>query len=204
MSVAPRAAAAQSDWARLFQAAFKQSRNPMLLLDSHRRQVDANGAYVKLLGYPRDQIIGRPIYEFRAGDKVERRKWEALMSKGHFTGDAELLCADGDSVAVQWAATVEIVTGHRQILFVALNTSRWGARFRRSVPPDAAPGKLSDRELTVVRLVADGNTGPEIADELRIAHDTVRTHVRNAMAKVGARSRAHLVAKALAEGHALN
>ena len=33
--------------------------------------------------------------------------------------------------------------------------------------------------------------------------EPVRTHVRNAMAKVGARSRAQLVAKALGEGHAL-
>ena len=51
----------------------------------------------------------------------------------------------------------------------------------------------------MVRLVALGQTGPEIADELGITHDTVRTHVRNAMDKVGARSRAHLVAKALGE-----
>jgi DNA-binding CsgD family transcriptional regulator len=43
-------------------------------------------------------------------------------------------------------------------------------------------------------------SGPEIADELQIAHDTVRTHVRNAMGKAGARSRAHLVAKAIGEG----
>ena len=46
-------------------------------------------------------------------------------------------------------------------------------------------------------------TNDEIAAELHISHDTVRTHVRNAMNKVGARSRAHLVAKVLAEGHAL-
>ena len=53
-----------------------------------------------------------------------------------------------------------------------------------------------------MRLVAAGQTGPEIADHLHISHATVRTHVRNAMAKVGARSRAHLVAKALGDGHA--
>ena len=35
--------------------------------------------------------------------------------------------------------------------------------------------------------MASGYTGPEIADELEIAHDTVRTHVRNAMVKLGAR-----------------
>ena len=43
-------------------------------------------------------------------------------------------------------------------------------------------------------------TGPEIADQLQIAHDTVRTHVRNAMVKMDARSRAHLVAKTLGNG----
>ena len=55
----------------------------------------------------------------------------------------------------------------------------------------------------MVRLVALGDTGPEIAEELGITHDTVRTHVRNAMAKTGARSRAQLVAMALGEGHVL-
>jgi DNA-binding NarL/FixJ family response regulator len=55
-----------------------------------------------------------------------------------------------------------------------------------------------------VRLVAHGSSGPEIAGELHIAHDTVRTHVRNAMTKLGARSRAHLVAKALGDGLTLD
>jgi LuxR family maltose regulon positive regulatory protein len=48
-----------------------------------------------------------------------------------------------------------------------------------------------------------GRTAPEIADELQISVNTVRTHLRNSMQRVGARSRAQLVAKALAEGHAL-
>jgi DNA-binding CsgD family transcriptional regulator len=45
-----------------------------------------------------------------------------------------------------------------------------------------------------------GHTSPEIADMLHITHNTVRTHARNAMEKTGARSRAHLVAKALGDG----
>jgi len=90
------------------------------------------------------------------------------------------------------------------VLLVALSTSRWGRRFRRTMTPERELEPLSAREREIVRLVALGNTGPEIAAELGIAHDTVRTHARNAMEKVGARSRAHLVAKALAEGIALN
>jgi DNA-binding CsgD family transcriptional regulator len=114
------------------------------------------------------------------------------------------VAADGGKVAVQWAATAEVITGRRLVLFVALNTSRWGRSFRREVTSEREPAALSAREREIVRLVALGNTGPEIADELRIAHDTVRTHVRNAMDKAGARSRAHLVAKALGEGLVLN
>ena len=92
-----------------------------------------------------------------------------------------------------------MASGRRLVLFVALSTSRWGARPRR--PHEVAPvgGALSGREREGVHLVALGRSGPEIADELGISHDTVRTHARNAMTKVGARSRAHLVAKALAE-----
>ena len=111
--------------------------------------------------------------------------------------------ADGSIVAVQWAATTEIVTGRQLVLIVALSTSRWRPRMRRSTPPGHEPEALSKREREIVRLVALGNTGPEIAEELGIAHDTVRTHVRNAMTKVDARSRAHLVAKALGDGHVL-
>jgi DNA-binding NarL/FixJ family response regulator len=86
------------------------------------------------------------------------------------------------------------------VLFVVLSRSRWGQRFRRPLSIEPEPRTLTRREREIVRLVAQGSSGPEIAAELHIAHDTVRTHVRNAMTKLGARSRAHLVAKALGDG----
>jgi DNA-binding CsgD family transcriptional regulator len=104
---------------------------------------------------------------------------------------------------VQWAATPTVVHGSRLVLVVALSTSRWGGRFRRDADGEGTGQTLSAREREVVRLVAQGFTGQEVAEELHISHETVRTHVRNAMAKTGARSRAHLVAKAMAEGHTL-
>jgi DNA-binding CsgD family transcriptional regulator len=85
---------------------------------------------------------------------------------------------------------------------VALSTTRR----RRPVQTGPAPAEgwaLTARQREVVRLIALGHTGPEIAEELYIAHDTVRSHVRRAMTISGARSRAHLVAIALAGGHAL-
>jgi PAS domain S-box-containing protein len=198
--------ARQDGWSALFSTAFRQSRNAMVLVDADRRHVDANGAYLKLLGYARAAIIGRPVYAFVAeGPLASAEDWDAALASGRFAGETDLVCADGGRVSVQWGASTEVVTGRRLVLFVVLSTSRWGPRFRRaaSPEPEPEPRTLTAREREVVRLVAHGNTGPEIADELLIAHDTVRTHVRNAMTKVGARSRAHLVAKALGDGLAL-
>ncbi len=193
------------EWAGLFSTAFKQSRNAMVLLDADRCHVDVNGAYVNLLGYSRKDVLGQPVYRFVAGGPLlSPAEWRSKMMEGEFTGEGNVIAADGSTVAVQFAATTEVVTGRRLVLFVALNTSRWGPRFRRTTVADHERALLSAREREIVRLVALGNTGPEIADELHIAHDTVRTHARNAMIKVGARSRAHLVAKALGEGLVLD
>src|SRR4051812_39464634 len=189
-------------WMALFTAAFSQSRNAMTLVDDQRRHVEVNGAFLSLLGYRRDELIGHPVREIVAGGPlVSPREWERLLHEKRFSGEAGLIAADGTVVGVQYGATPEIITGRQLVLFVAVSTSRWGRHFRREVDEAVASGTLSARELEIVRLVAMGRSGPEIADELHISHGTVRTHVRNAMTKVGARSRAHLVAKALAEGH---
>jgi PAS domain S-box-containing protein len=192
-------------WAGLFSAAFTQSRNPMALVDDHRRHVDVNGAYLNLLGYRRDDVLGRPLWEFVAGGPtVSQARWQTLLAEPRISGEAGLVAADGTVIGVQFAATPEVITGRRLVLFVAVTTSRWGRHFRRDVETESdSCVPLSQREREIVHLVAMGQTGPEIADELHIAHDTVRTHVRNAMAKMGARSRAHLVAMSLGEGHAL-
>jgi PAS domain S-box-containing protein len=178
-----------------------QSRNPMMLLDGDRRHVEVNGAYLKLLGYRREELIGKPIFELVVGGpRASVEEWREAVRSERFSGETQLVGADGKPVAVQWAATVEIVTGRRLVLVVTLSTSRWGRSFRRAVTVFEESSALTEREREVVRLMALGSTGPEIAEELQIAHDTVRTHARNAMGKVGARSRAHLVAKALGDG----
>src|SRR5262245_27627881 len=190
-------------WPALFASAFGHSRNAMLLLDDQRRVVDANAAFVRLVGRGRADVLRRPMPELLVGGPLfTEREWRDALRLGRFAGEAVLGHADGSGVAVQWGATTEVVTGRRLILVVALSTSRWGARFRR--PREVAPeprgaGTRSAREREVVRLVALGETGPEIAAELGITHDTVRTHVQNAMTKLGSRSRAHLVAKAVGE-----
>jgi len=194
--------ARREGWAALFWSAFNDSRNAMVLLDEQRRHVEVNGAYVKLAGYARDEVIGRPVWEHIAdGPRLTDRQWERAVARGELSGEAGLVCADGTIATVQYAGHTEVVTGQRLVLVVVLSTSRWGRHSRRD-PQLGTGDALTAREREIVRLVAAGETGPEIAEHLHISHATVRTHVRNAMAKVGARSRAHLVAKALGDGHA--
>jgi len=186
-------------WSSLFSAAFNHSRNAMVLLDAQRRLVDINGAYLRLLGYRKDDSIGRPMWHFIVGGPLHTpEEWQEALASRQFTGVADLQCADGSTVTVQWGASAEVIGSRKLVLVVALSTSRWGRYFRRTETPDG--GTLTPREREIVRLIADGSTGREIADELHLSHDTVRTHIRNAMTKTGARSRAHLVAKALGEG----
>jgi DNA-binding NarL/FixJ family response regulator len=57
--------------------------------------------------------------------------------------------------------------------------------------------KLTQRERDTLRLLADGHTNEEIGKRLFISPETVRTHVRKAMAKLDADTRTQAVATAL-------
>jgi DNA-binding NarL/FixJ family response regulator len=57
--------------------------------------------------------------------------------------------------------------------------------------------KLTQRERDVLRLLADGLANEEIGKRLFISPETVRTHVRKAMAKLDADTRTQAVATAL-------
>lgn len=195
---------ASDGWSNLFQAAFRDSRNAMVLADDDRQVVDINGACLQLLGHRRDDVVGHHVWEFvDGGPAMTPRQWAAALARQRFSGVAEMVRVDGDVVRVQWGATTEVVTGRRLVLVVALSISGRGRGLRTVTPSERRGGTLSDREREIVRLVAMGGTGPEIADELHISHNTVRTHLRNSMKRTGARSRAHLVAMALGEGLAL-
>jgi DNA-binding NarL/FixJ family response regulator len=61
----------------------------------------------------------------------------------------------------------------------------------------SAEKTLSRRESEVLALLAEGLTGEEIAKRLVLSPETIRTHIRNAMEKLGARTRTEAVVKAL-------
>jgi ATP/maltotriose-dependent transcriptional regulator MalT len=67
--------------------------------------------------------------------------------------------------------------------------------------PAAAPAEtLTDRELEILRLVADGSTNREAAKRLFISEATVKTHLLHVYGKLGVRDRASAVAEAYKRG----
>jgi LuxR family maltose regulon positive regulatory protein len=72
----------------------------------------------------------------------------------------------------------------------------------RSAPPPAGPPleALSGSEIRVLRYLPTNLSGPEIAGELCVSHNTVRTHITHLYGKLGTHTRAEAVARARALG----
>jgi DNA-binding NarL/FixJ family response regulator len=84
-------------------------------------------------------------------------------------------------------------------------TRRLLDRFAASLPapsqrPPAAVDSLTERELDVLRLVAQAKSNNEIARELYVSETTVKTHVGHLLTKLGLRDRVQAVVLAYETG----
>jgi DNA-binding NarL/FixJ family response regulator len=68
-----------------------------------------------------------------------------------------------------------------------------------AVPPSGSRGKLTRRQREILQLLADGGSTVVAARELGVSEETVKTHTKNILARLGARNRTHAVAIALRE-----
>lgn len=108
-------------------------------------------------------------------------------------GDA--LDAGAHGVIEKDASLLELV---RAVRLVAAGRSYIDASLASSLLQGSGlAAGLTARELEVLRLLADGSSNESISKALHIAPDTVRAHVRKAMAKLGSTTRTQAVATAL-------
>ena len=104
--------------------------------------------------------------------------------------------ADADGTVAAEGSSTEFVTAIRTV-----------ARGETYTDPRLSPGgtqaagvSLTTREREVCTLLAAGLSGEEIAQRLFLSAETVRTHIRNAMQRLGVKTRAQLIAQAITSG----
>lgn len=112
---------------------------------------------------------------------------EALSSALECGADGCVAKAGGIAVLVECLRRVSRGGTYRDPAFLRLANSNGAAR----------PRLLSRREAQILELLSTGLTGEQIAQQLVLSPETVRTHVRNAMGKLQARTRTEAVVKAL-------
>ncbi|MEU5303005.1 response regulator [Streptomyces noursei] len=116
-------------------------------------------------------------------------------ARGYLTKDA-----DGDEIV---RAIDDVLSGHaglspkiqRRLLERIAEPAP-----SRPEPPAEPPDGLTAREVEVLRLVAGGQTNPEIARTLHVSTATVKTHINNLFAKAGLRDRAQAIHYAYRHG----
>ena len=184
-------------YAHVFWTAFRRSANAMFVVGLDRRIVAVNQAGTVLAGRSAEALTGERMTTLLDGpaDAPDDAAWRAQVLRGESFGDRRIRRPDGSTHIVDFAMRASRAAGTVLVLGVCVHDH--GAR-RSERPHEPAP--LTKREQEIVRLIALGEVTPEICAALHIAPDTVRTHVRNAMAKTGARTRAQLIAIALTEG----
>ncbi len=192
-----------------FWSVFDRSHIPMALIDRDRSYLAINHAAEELFQYPREDVIGE-----RAGrttldldPATLEAEWKELERNGEFYGERVLEAKGGRPIRVSYAAHATELDGRWVALVVTLSAQLdpGGAELIKASPPPSAEagrvhGGLSPRETEIVRQVALGRSTPEIAKDLGLSPATVRSHVRNAMVKTGAHTRAQLVALVLGDG----
>ena len=107
-----------------------------------------------------------------------------------------------DATADDLVGAVRVVAGGEALLAPSV-TSRLIADYATRPAPRRDAQKLADlteRELGVMREVATGKSNAEIAAELYVSEQTVKTHVSRILSKLGLRDRTQIVVTAYESG----
>jgi DNA-binding NarL/FixJ family response regulator len=109
-----------------------------------------------------------------------------LVEQGRKAGASGFLLKEADAATI--ARTVRRVAAGQEVVDPQL------AVHLVSATPEAA---LSAREREILQLLADGHSNGTVAERLFISQETVKSHVKNVLAKLEAHTRTEAVAIAL-------
>lgn len=192
-------------------AAFDRSRHPMLIADDERRWVTGNAAACDLLNLAPEELPWRTMDEFTPPSERKRldEQWKALLATGAAEGWYQVYLPDRGPLPVEFSATANVLPARHLAVFIPPDDASTDqpesalgreVAWRPVVSEDGGRLQLTEREREVMTLVAAGLQTDDVAERLFLASETVKSHVHNALGKLGARTRAHAVAIALVTG----
>jgi PAS domain S-box-containing protein len=181
---------------------FDRSRMAFVIVDDDLRIVEANEPAAMLTGHERGDLTTLNATElWLPGERREAlAAWEQAKRTGNMVGLRRLLTRDGGTVPVRHSARTGIAPNRNLLVWVPSLRAKPDEPADEFLTEPAHRTPISRREAQVVTLLALGESGEEAAVSLGISPETVRTHVRNAMERCEARTRAHLVAISLHHG----
>lgn len=183
---------------------FDHSLIPMVLVDQDRWHLDANPAARLFMRSSLAQMLTTRIDDLTPQDRLDdlERFWAILVEEGSVGGDYVVRTPDGAQVSIRFLGSANMLPGVHLFLYIP---SAWAENeidraIETRAPAPTTGGTLSDRERSVLELVASGCDIDQIARELVLSPNTVKTHLRNAVRRMGARNRAHAIALAIGRG----
>jgi DNA-binding CsgD family transcriptional regulator len=192
-------------------AAFERSRHPMLLADDQRRWVTGNAAACALLRLAPEEIPWHTMDDFTPPGERRRleEQWDAFLTSGAAEGWYQLYVPGRGPMPVEFSATANVLPARHLSVFIppdeTLTKHAERALTREAawvsvVAETSSRFQLTEREREVMALVASGLQSGDVAERLVLSPETVKSHVQNALGKLGAHTRAHGVAVALVTG----
>jgi DNA-binding CsgD family transcriptional regulator len=170
----------------------------VLVVDDAGIVHEANLSACRLLGATRDDVAGLSLGALLgpgAGARFERA-WPSMRDGQPGPAPFELDSSRSEG-PMEINVTADVLPGRHLIML-----SRERGAQRNGSSGEERPGVRhpTARERQILSLLAEGETDVRIARMLHLSPATVQTHVRNAKAKLGARTRAQAVAEALRSG----
>jgi DNA-binding CsgD family transcriptional regulator len=166
--------------------------------DVLERERPAVPLFTEVAGYARGLLERDAAALVAAAGLLESSSRPLLYAAAAEDAGAELARTDrGDEAVDQLNAAFDTYMHHEALADarrVGRELRRLGVERRIVAQPRAKTGwgSLTDSELKVVNLIAQGATNRSVATQLHLSLHTVKTHVRNAFAKLGINSRAEL------------
>jgi DNA-binding CsgD family transcriptional regulator len=186
----------------------------LIVVDDDRNCLETNLAACRIAGRSREELLEGRLDDLLNPSMRERLEnvWKAFAESGGHAGPFELAARGEAAGSVDINVTSEVLPGRHLLIItrseeapatpedraLPVDSAAVAKSTQRADPPPPQGGRLpTAREREILALLATGSTDGQIAATLGLSPATVQTHVRNAKAKLGARTRAQAVAMAL-------